>query len=196
MRAAAGFSSRATGTFALRAARGPVTVDGRDVVPDVHDTLDRMRRFADRIRSGTISGQGGAYTDVVNIGIGGSDLGPVMAAHALAPWMDGPRLHFISNVDGADAADTLKGLDPTTTLVVVASKTFTTIETMTNAATARDWMGRTVTNPASQFAALGRDWLARLNADPMPVSTVPGRTRGRHRATRFSLRVWDVRRSL
>lgn len=139
---------------ALRAARGPVTVDGRDVVPDVHDTLDRMRRFADRIRSGTISGQGGAYTDVVNIGIGGSDLGPVMAAHALAPWMDGPRLHFISNVDGADAADTLKGLDPTTTLVVVASKTFTTIETMTNAQTVRTWMGRAVRHPADQFAAV------------------------------------------
>ena len=139
---------------ALRAAGGPILVDGRDVMPDVLETLDRMRRFADRVRSGRIRGQGGPYTDVVNIGIGGSDLGPVMAAHALAPWMDGPRLHFISNVDGADAADTLKGLDPETTLVVVASKTFTTIETMTNAETVRRWMGARVRHPADQFAAV------------------------------------------
>lgn len=139
---------------ALRAARGPVMVDGRDVMPDVLDTLHRMRRFADRVRSGKIAGQSGAYTDVVNIGIGGSDLGPVMAAHALAPWMDGPRLHFISNVDGADAADTLRGLNPETTLVVVSSKTFTTIETMTNAETVRRWMGQKVRHPATQFAAV------------------------------------------
>ena len=132
----------------------PVVVDGRDVLPGVADTLARMRRFAERIRDGKIAGQGGSYTDVVNIGIGGSDLGPAMAVRALAPYHDGPRVHFISNVDGADAHDTLKDLDPERTLVVVGSKTFTTIETMTNAATARDWMGRTVTNPASQFAAL------------------------------------------
>ena len=139
---------------ALRAETGPIRVDGRDVMPDVLDTLARMRRFAERVRSGKIAGQGGAFTDVVNIGIGGSDLGPVMAAHALAPWIDGPRLHFISNVDGADATDTLKGLDPETTLVIVASKTFTTIETMTNAETVRRWMGAQVRRPASQFAAV------------------------------------------
>ena len=139
---------------ALRAEAGPLLVDGHDVMPDVLDTRARMRRFALAVRSGQIAGQGGAYTDVVNIGIGGSDLGPVMAAHALAPWMDGPRLHFISNVDGADATDTLRGLDPERTLVIVASKTFTTIETMTNAATVRDWMAGRVRHPASQFAAV------------------------------------------
>jgi glucose-6-phosphate isomerase len=91
---------------------------------------------------------------VVNIGIGGSDLGPAMATRALSPYHDGPRVHFVSNVDGADIADTLAGLNPETTLVIVASKTFTTIETMTNAQTARDWMARKVKNPAAQFAAL------------------------------------------
>jgi hypothetical protein len=83
---------------------------------------------------------GKPFTDVVNIGIGGSDLGPVMATLALAPYHDGPRLHFVSNVDGAHIADTLSGLDPETTLIIVASKTFTTIETMTNAATAREFI--------------------------------------------------------
>ena len=134
--------------------RGPVAVDGRDVLPGVAETLERMRRFATRIREGKIAGQGGSYTDVVNIGIGGSDLGPAMAVRALSPYHDGPRVHFISNVDGADAHDTLEGLDPGRTLVIVGSKTFTTIETMTNAATVRDWMGRAVTHPADQFAAL------------------------------------------
>jgi glucose-6-phosphate isomerase len=119
------------------------------------DTLARMRAFADAVRSGGFAGQGGAFTDVVNIGIGGSDLGPVMATLALAPYHDGPRTHFISNVDGAHAADTLRGLDPATTLVLIASKTFTTIETMTNAATARDWMAAGgVADPAAQMAAI------------------------------------------
>ncbi|NRB35145.1 MAG: glucose-6-phosphate isomerase, partial [Rhodobacteraceae bacterium] len=91
---------------------------------------------------------------VVNIGIGGSDLGPAMAVLALAPYHDGPRCHFVSNVDGAHIADTLAGLDPTTTLVIVASKTFTTIETMTNALTAREWMQSGGGDVAAQFAAL------------------------------------------
>ena len=134
--------------------RTPVTVDGRDVMPGVHATLDRMRAFARDVRDGTFRGQGGRITDVVNIGIGGSDLGPAMATLALAPCHDGPRCHFVSNVDGADWAETAKGLDPATTLVIVASKTFTTIETLTNAKTARDWMGSTVAEPAAQFAAL------------------------------------------
>ena len=99
----------------------------------VHEVLDRMAAFADGVRSGAIAGQGGKFTDVVNIGIGGSDLGPAMATLALAPFHDGPRLHFVSNVDGADMRDTLARLDPATTLFLVASKTFTTIETMTNA---------------------------------------------------------------
>lgn len=116
----------------------PVMVDGRDVMPDVNGVLDSMGKFADGIRSGEMKGATGkAITDVVNIGIGGSDLGPVMATLALAPFHDGPRLHFVSNIDGAHIADTLKTLAPETTLFIVASKTFTTIETMTNAQTAR-----------------------------------------------------------
>lgn len=126
---------------------GPVEVEGRDVMPGVRKTLEAMRVFADEIRSGP-------YTDVVNIGIGGSDLGPAMAVRALAPYHDGPRCHFVSNVDGADIADTLRRLDARTTLVIVASKTFTTIETMTNARTARAWMGDHGGDPARQFAAL------------------------------------------
>jgi glucose-6-phosphate isomerase len=113
-------------------------VDGRDVMPDVNGVLDAMGKFADGIRSGEMRGATGkAVTDVVNIGIGGSDLGPVMATLALSPFHDGPRLHFVSNIDGAHIADTLKTLDAETTLFIVASKTFTTIETMTNAQTAR-----------------------------------------------------------
>ncbi|APG83280.1 glucose-6-phosphate isomerase [Sinorhizobium americanum CCGM7] len=116
----------------------PILVGGKDVMPDVNAVLEAMGAFADDIRSGTLKGATGKkITDVVNIGIGGSDLGPVMATLALAPFHDGPRLHFVSNVDGAHIADTLKLLDPETSLFIVASKTFTTIETMTNAATAR-----------------------------------------------------------
>ena len=133
---------------------GPVEVDGRDVMPEVRDTLARMGAFAEDVRAGRCAGQGGAITDVVNIGIGGSDLGPAMAVQALAPYHDGPRCHFVSNVDGADIADTLHGLDPRTTLVIVASKTFTTQETMANARTALAWMDEAVDDPPAQFAAL------------------------------------------
>lgn len=139
---------------ALRNLPGSVKVDGQDVMPEVRKTHDRMSAFARDVRSGRFKGQGGKITDVVNIGIGGSDLGPYMAVLAMAPYHDGPRVHFVSNVDGADIADTLDGLDPATTLVIVASKTFTTIETMTNAKTARDWMAKAVKEPATQFAAL------------------------------------------
>lgn len=119
----------------------PVVVDGADVMGDVRAVLAAMAAFADGIRAGTIRGATGKpIADVVNIGIGGSDLGPAMATLALAPYHDGPRLHYVSNVDGAHIADTLKGLDPATTLFIVASKTFTTVETMTNAATARRWV--------------------------------------------------------
>ncbi|KSV81859.1 glucose-6-phosphate isomerase [Sinorhizobium sp. Sb3] len=115
-----------------------ILVDGKDVMPDVHGVLDAMGAFADGIRSGALKGATGKkITDVINIGIGGSDIGPVMATLALAPFHDGPRLHFVSNIDGAHIADTLKLVDPETSLFIVASKTFTTIETMTNAATAR-----------------------------------------------------------
>ncbi len=127
---------------ALRMPRGGrLLVDGRDVVPDVQRVLDDMAGFADAVRSGAATGSTGKpITDVVNIGIGGSDLGPAMATLALAPWHDGPRTHFVSNVDGAHIHDTLEGLDPARTLFIVASKTFTTIETMTNAGTARRWI--------------------------------------------------------
>ncbi|WP_146345582.1 glucose-6-phosphate isomerase [Falsiphaeobacter marinintestinus] len=129
---------------------GPVFVDGVDVMPEIRETLDRMRSFATALRRGEL----GEITDVVNIGIGGSDLGPAMATLALAPYHDGPRTHFVSNVDGAHIADTLRPLDPKTTLVIVASKTFTTIETMTNARTARAWMVEGGGEPSRQFAAL------------------------------------------
>ena len=139
---------------ALRNLQGSVTVDGQDVMPAIRATHARMSDFARAVRDGSFTGQGGRITDVVNIGIGGSDLGPAMATRALSPWHDGPRVHFVSNVDGADIADALAGLDPATTLVIVASKTFTTIETMTNAETARAWMAQAVSDPAAQFAAL------------------------------------------
>ncbi len=140
---------------ALRNLSGtPVEVDGKDVMPGVLDTLARMGSFAEAVRSGSFTGQGGRITDVVNIGIGGSDLGPVMATLALAPYHDGPRVHYVSNVDGAHIADTLSGLDPETTLVIIASKTFTTIETMTNAEMAKAWMAGAVKDPGAQFAAL------------------------------------------
>lgn len=139
---------------ALRNLDQPVILDGVDVMGPVRQTYARMEAFARDLRDGSFKGQGGKITDVVNIGIGGSDLGPVMAVLAMAPYHDGPRSHFISNVDGAHAADILKHLDPETTLVIVASKTFTTIETMTNAETARAWMAGKVANPAAQFAAV------------------------------------------
>lgn len=129
-------------------------VDGEDVMPALRSTLGRMQDFADAVREGRFRGQGGAITDVVNIGIGGSDLGPAMATLACSSFADGPRLHFVSNVDGAHIHDVLAGLNPETTLVIVASKTFTTIETMTNAQTARGWMAAKVTDPAAQFAAI------------------------------------------
>ena len=135
----------------------PIRVDGADVMPEVRAVLDAMRRYSDGIRAGTIRGATGKpITDIVNIGIGGSDLGPVMATLALAPFHDGPRTHYVSNVDGAHIADTLAALDPASTLFIVASKTFTTIETMTNAATARDWLSAALGEAAvaDHFAAV------------------------------------------
>ncbi|MGD1888656.1 MAG: glucose-6-phosphate isomerase [Cohaesibacteraceae bacterium] len=105
----------------------------------------RFLRFADLVRSGVVAASDDRpFTDVVNIGIGGSDLGPAMAVRALAPFCDGPRLHFISNVDGAHAVDVLSSLDPERTLVLIASKTFTTLETLTNANTAKAWLAQGV----------------------------------------------------
>ena len=114
------------------ALRGGAEPPGGD---DVAGTLDRFLAYAEEVRTA------GHVTDVINIGIGGSDLGPVMVARALSPDNDGPRLHFVSNVDGAHLADSVAGLDPARTLVIVASKTFTTLETMANARLARDWLG-------------------------------------------------------
>ncbi|MBS3979518.1 MAG: glucose-6-phosphate isomerase [Rhodobacteraceae bacterium] len=146
---------RAVLHVALRAGDDEVIrVDGRDVLPEVRRIRATCAGFARDVRSGAFKGQGGKITDVVNIGIGGSDLGPAMAYLALQPCADGPRCHFVSNVDGAHIHDVLRGLNPETTLVIVASKTFTTIETMTNADTAKRWMAAKVANPAAQFAAV------------------------------------------
>ena len=148
---------RAVLHVALRSG-GPFSVAGHDVSADIHDARERMLTFADGVRSGAVTAaDGGRFTDVVNIGIGGSDLGPRMAARALSPYRgDGPRVHFVANVDGADIADTLKGLDPARTLFLIASKTFTTQETMTNAATARAWLADALGEAAvtAHFAAL------------------------------------------
>ena len=120
----------------------PIEVDGKDVMPQVNAVLAKMRKLTDAVRSGQWKGHTGqAITDVVNIGIGGSDLGPVMVTEALRPyWKDGMNVHFVSNVDGTHIAETLKKVDPETTLFCIASKTFTTQETMTNARTARAWL--------------------------------------------------------
>ncbi|MBA3446112.1 MAG: glucose-6-phosphate isomerase [Pseudaminobacter sp.] len=127
---------------ALRAGPGSTAMlDGVDVMPDVRAVLAAMEGFSDAVRSGAARGATGRkITDIVSIGIGGSDLGPAMATLALAPYHDGPRAHYVSNVDSSHIHDTLKWLDPETTLFIIASKTFTTIETMTNAATARKWV--------------------------------------------------------
>ena len=127
---------------AAAAAGAELTVDGQDVVADVHEVLDRMGEFTDRLRSGEWTGATGErITTVVNIGIGGSDLGPVMVYQALRHYADaGISARFVSNVDPADLVAKLDGLDPATTLFIVASKTFSTLETLTNATAARRWL--------------------------------------------------------
>ena len=119
-----------------------VIVDGMDVMPDVRRVLSQMRAFADSVREGAWVGHTGrAITDIVNIGIGGSDLGPVMVTEALRPyWKQGLRAHFVSNVDGTHLSEVLREVQPETTLFIVASKTFTTQETLTNARSARQWL--------------------------------------------------------
>jgi glucose-6-phosphate isomerase len=119
----------------------PIIVDGGDVMPEINQVLARMKAFTGQVRDGSWKGATGkAITDVINIGIGGSDLGPQMVCNALQHYADGPAVHFVSNIDGTDIAETLKRVNPATTLFLVASKTFTTQETMTNAQTARDWL--------------------------------------------------------
>jgi glucose-6-phosphate isomerase len=136
---------RAVMHMALRGGAGDrVMIDGADVMPMVRAGLSAFLNFAEDVREGRAVGAGGAFTDVINIGIGGSDLGPVMATRALRPDHDGPRLHFVSNVDGAHLADVIAPLNPRTTLVCVASKTFTTMETMANARAARAWIAAAV----------------------------------------------------
>ena len=123
-------------------ARGSLIVDGQDVVADVRDTLDRIYAFAEKVRSGEWTGVSGKRIEtVVNIGIGGSDLGPVMVYEALKPYADaGISARFVSNIDPNDIAEKAYTLDPETTLFIVASKTFTTLETLTNARMARTWL--------------------------------------------------------
>ncbi len=152
--------NRAVLHVALRnRANNPVLVDGTDVMPKVNAVLAKMRTFSEAIRSGVWRGfTGKAITDVVNIGIGGSDLGPKMVTTALKPYaQDGLNVHFVSNVDSTDLVETLKNLNPETTLFLIASKTFTTQETMTNAHSARDWFlqhAQEETAVAKHFAAL------------------------------------------
>jgi len=135
-------------------ANTPVYEDGKDVMPEVNAVLAKMKGFAEQVRSGAWKGYTGKrITDIVNIGIGGSDLGPVMVTECLRPYAQpGLRVHFVSNVDGTHLAETLRPLDPQTTLFMIASKTFTTQETMTNAFSAREWF---------QNHAVDRDHVAR-----------------------------------
>ena len=165
---------------ALRA--GPearIELDGRNVMIDVRETLRRFLNFAEGVRGGTFTSSSGAsFTHVVNIGIGGSDLGPAMAVQALAPFHDGPQVEFVSNVDGAHLTAVLKGLDPARTLVIVASKTFTTIETMINARSARDWL-------AGQSGIASSRHMVAVTADPRAAAAFgidPART--------FAFREW------
>jgi glucose-6-phosphate isomerase len=137
----------------------PMYVDGRDVMPDVNRVLDQVRSFSEAVRNGSWIGcTGKKITDIVNIGIGGSDLGPLMVTRALKPYSRRDlRVHFVSNVDGTHLAETLLPLDPESILFIVASKSFTTQETMTNAASARQWFLARVNDPsaiARHFVAL------------------------------------------
>ncbi|HAI4540327.1 TPA: glucose-6-phosphate isomerase [Escherichia coli] len=136
----------------------PILVDGKDVMPEVNAVLEKMKTFSEAIISGEWKGYTGkAITDVVNIGIGGSDLGPYMVTEALRPYKNHLNMHFVSNVDGTHIAEVLKKVNPETTLFLVASKTFTTQETMTNAHSARDWFLEAAGDEkhvAKHFAAL------------------------------------------
>jgi glucose-6-phosphate isomerase len=143
----------------------PILVDGVDVMPEVNRVLEKIRDFSQAVRSGKWKGYSGqAITDIVNIGIGGSDLGPKMVTTALKPYgKPGMHVHFVSNVDGTDIAETLKQVQPETTLFLIASKTFTTQETMTNAHTARQWFLETAkdeTAIAKHFAAMSTNTAA------------------------------------
>ncbi len=155
-------------TALRRPATDELTVDGQDAISDVHEVLNKVYDFAERVRSGEWTGITGKPVEtVVNVGIGGSDLGPVMAYEALKPFaQDGLECRFISNIDPTDAGETTKDLDPETTLVIVASKTFTTLETITNAKVVRDWfLGALrnrgiVTDEATEKDAIAKHFVA------------------------------------
>jgi glucose-6-phosphate isomerase len=136
----------------------PIAVDGYEIMPDINAVLEKMKVFSEKVISGNWKGYSGkAITDVVNIGIGGSDLGPVMVTEALKPYKNHLSLHFVSNVDGTHIAEVLKKINPETTLFLIASKTFTTQETMSNANSARDWFianGGSAEEVAKHFVAL------------------------------------------
>ncbi len=136
----------------------PILVNGKDVMPQINEVLGKMKAFTDKVRSGEWKGfTGKSITDVVNIGIGGSDLGPLMVTEALKPYGGELKVHFVSNVDGTHIAETLKQVDPETTLFVIASKTFTTQETLTNANSAKDWFLKSdadLKDVAKHFVAL------------------------------------------
>ncbi|QJD79150.1 glucose-6-phosphate isomerase [Spirosoma rhododendri] len=152
----------------------PIVVDGEDVMPGINGVLNRMKTFTERVRSGEWKGYTGeTITDIVNIGIGGSDLGPVMVTEALKPYADDKKLrvHFVSNVDGVHIYETLQRVKPENTLFLIASKTFTTQETMTNAQSARQWFldnGGSESDIAKHFAALSTNQLAveKFGIDP------------------------------
>jgi glucose-6-phosphate isomerase len=150
--------NRAVLHIALRnKAHKSIYVDNRDIMQDVKEGLEKMQKFAKGIRNGNIlSSSKQKFTDIVNIGIGGSHLGPVMVTKALKPYHNGPKIHFVSNIDSSHISDILSKLDPQKTLILIASKTFTTIETMTNAKTAWKWMANEVgeKNAGKHFAAI------------------------------------------
>ena len=197
-----GTEGRAVLHVALRnRSNRPILVDGKDVMPEVNAVLGKMRGFTERLRSGEWKGHTGkAITDVVNIGIGGSDLGPVMVTEALRPFWKGRkpgetpmRPHFVSNVDGTHMQETLRSLDAETTLFIVASKTFTTQETLTNAKSARSWLlGKPGFDPsavAKHFVALSTNVVGirefgtkHLEGDRAAESLIVSPVDGRHAA--------------
>ena len=151
--------NRAVLHVALRnRSNSPIAVDGHEIMPDINAVLEKMKGFSEKVISGNWKGYSGkAITDVVNIGIGGSDLGPVMVTEALKPYKNHLNLHFVSNVDGTHISEVLKKINPETTLFLIASKTFTTQETMSNANSARDWFlanGGSSENVAKHFVAV------------------------------------------
>ena len=165
---------RAVLHVALRAPKAQsILVDGEDVVQQVHAVLDRMADFSAAVRSGTWKGYTGkAIRNIINVGIGGSDLGPVMAYEALRHYSQRDlTFHFVSNIDGTDFAEATRDLDPAETLFIISSKTFTTLETMTNASTARDWTLKALKHPAAvarHFVAVSTnaEEVAKFGIDP------------------------------